>query len=119
MVRALKEFKETVGQNFLPLSGALPDMFSDTESFIKLQTMYKDRADADAEIVFEKVQELYRYLGLPREHVKLSEVKHYCRNAAFLTCIQMSAGLEAEYRDGSATSGLLKGNVKSRLSKYC
>ncbi|GAU99400.1 hypothetical protein RvY_10410 [Ramazzottius varieornatus] len=109
VVRALKDFTETAGDGFLPLSGALPDMFSDTESFIKLQTVYKEKADSDAEVVFEKVQEFCYSLGLPKDHIKFSEVKHYCRNAAFLTCIQMTASLEAEYTGGSAVSSVLRG----------
>jgi hypothetical protein len=39
LVRALKAFVDKYG--FLPLSGSLPDMHSDTKSYVELQTLYR------------------------------------------------------------------------------
>lgn len=41
LVRALKKFVEREGGGYLPLSGSLPDMHTDTKSFVQLQTLYK------------------------------------------------------------------------------
>lgn len=47
---ALREFV-AANNGRLPLAGALPDMTSDTASYVALQTVYADRARADAERV--------------------------------------------------------------------
>ncbi|GAB0493081.1 hypothetical protein MMPV_004353 [Pyropia vietnamensis] len=47
---ALREFV-AANDGRLPLAGALPDMTSDTASYVALQTVYSDRARADAEQV--------------------------------------------------------------------
>lgn len=38
IVRAIKKFKELTG--VLPLSGSVPDMTADSDSYISLQTLY-------------------------------------------------------------------------------
>jgi NEDD8-activating enzyme E1 regulatory subunit len=45
LLAALKVFVDKKG--VLPLSAALPDMHSDTENYIKLQRIYKDRANEE------------------------------------------------------------------------
>lgn len=45
LLGALRAFVDTHGA--LPLSAALPDMHADTASYVRLQTLYKARADAE------------------------------------------------------------------------
>ena len=35
----------------LPVSGVIPDMFSDSERFIQLQNIYRERAREDVEVL--------------------------------------------------------------------
>ena len=63
MCRALKEFSETDGKGELPLSGRIPDMFSDSERYVQLQNVYRDKAAVDAENVYRRVQGLLEQLG--------------------------------------------------------
>ena len=48
LLRTLAAFvRAPDGPGCLPLSGALPDMRTDTESYVKLQTVYKEQASAE------------------------------------------------------------------------
>ncbi|OSX81262.1 hypothetical protein BU14_0023s0066 [Porphyra umbilicalis] len=55
---ALRSFVETAGGGRLPVAGALPDMTSDTGSYVALQTVYAERAAADAAAVAAAAAEL-------------------------------------------------------------
>ena len=54
IARGLKEFIDQHG--VLPLKGSLPDMFSDSERYIKLLNIYHKKSALDAEQVYRKVQ---------------------------------------------------------------
>ena len=53
LAHALREFVNS--ERRLPVSGVVPDMFSDSERYIKLQNIYKDKANHDAELIQRKV----------------------------------------------------------------
>ena len=108
MVRAIRDFTLTDGAGHLPVSGAVPDMFSDTDSFVRLQNVYKSKADSDAQIVHANVRKLCQQVGLAEDFIPLVEVKYYCRNAAFLRCVRMNS-LESEYEDAAAVGAGLMG----------
>ena len=60
----MKDFVEDQGENgSLPLRGSIPDMFSDSKRYIQLQNIYRDRANADAEEVFKRVQNHLEAIG--------------------------------------------------------
>ena len=49
LAHALREFVNREGR--LPVSGSVPDMFSDSERYIQLQSIYKEKAREDMEQV--------------------------------------------------------------------
>ncbi|CEM23995.1 unnamed protein product [Vitrella brassicaformis CCMP3155] len=49
VAKAVAQFESACGR--LPLSGTLPDMTADTDSFIKLQSIYRQRAEGDVAAV--------------------------------------------------------------------
>ena len=51
LLNALKEYTETVEPHTLPLSSTLPDMKSDTKSYIHLQNLYKARAEEEKAVL--------------------------------------------------------------------
>lgn len=53
---ALREFVEANGR--LPLSGSIPDMHSDTESYTALQNAFYEKAAEDCSIVLDRVKKL-------------------------------------------------------------
>ncbi len=63
IARAVKEFVAEHG--VLPVRGAIPDMFSDSERYIQLQNVYKEKAASDADEVLTKVRDLLEAVGRP------------------------------------------------------
>ncbi|CAL1541660.1 unnamed protein product [Lymnaea stagnalis] len=106
MMRALKEFTRNEGLGFLPVRGTIPDMTSDSERYIQLQTVYRDQAEIDALAVAGHVHSLLHTIGrdepLKPDRTKKpgtitdSEIKTFCRNAAFLNVVRCRS-LQQEY----------------------
>ena len=64
LARALKDFVDGQGDGgSLPLRGSIPDMFSDSKRYIQLQNIYRERANADVEEVFNRVQHHLEAIG--------------------------------------------------------
>ena len=63
MARGLKDFIEK--KNALPVRGSIPDMFSDSERYIKLSNIYRNKAIQDAEVVHKFVQDHLLSIGKP------------------------------------------------------
>lgn len=77
---AVKQFYENHKQ--LPVSGGLPDMKAQSDVYIKLQNIYKEKARRDAAEVLATVK------TIPGgEAVDSSEVELFCTNARFIKLI--------------------------------
>ena len=98
LVHALKEFVCKEGR--LPVSGVIPDMFSDSERFIKLQNIYRDKAGQDAEIIQRKVHQVLESLGRSTESISDTEIKRFCRESRFL-CIQRGSSLVEDFNSNT------------------
>ncbi|KAI8115121.1 Nedd8-activating enzyme E1 regulatory subunit [Lucilia cuprina] len=90
MAKALKEFIEKDNNGILPLSGVLPDMTSDTESYINLQNIYRQQAMQDADNVYRKCQAILKELGLPLDCITEKTVRLFCKESSGLTVIRGS-----------------------------
>ncbi|KJZ79406.1 hypothetical protein HIM_00875 [Hirsutella minnesotensis 3608] len=66
----------------LPLPGNIPDMKAKSDVYIKLQSIYKDKARRDALEVFDIVRSLDG-----GEQIELSEVELFCKNARFIKLV--------------------------------
>ena len=86
MVNALKVFVDAAG--LLPLRGSVPDMVSDSDSYIALQTVYVEKAKADFSAISATVQETLAALGREATEISEFELKTFCKNAAFLEVVQ-------------------------------
>lgn len=93
LVRALKEFVAAEGNGLLPVRGSIPDMTASSKMFIDLQKVYQHQASLDAEAV---KNHLDRLPIKPASDITLANVKHFCKNAAFLRVIHCKS-LEEEY----------------------
>ncbi|CAM9585090.1 unnamed protein product [Ascophyllum nodosum] len=96
LVHALGEFVKTDGGGFPPLSGEVPDMTSDTDSFIKLQGLYKAKAAKDTAAMAALVDDALVAVGRPRGSVPREETEIFCKNARKLLAIT-TRSLEEEY----------------------
>ena len=72
LAHALREFVAREGR--LPVSGVIPDMFSDSERFIQLQNIYREKAGQDVEQVGRKVSQVLESLGRSTETIQEAEV---------------------------------------------
>lgn len=101
IARAVKEFAATEG--VLPLRGTIPDMTSDTDKYVALQRVYKEKAAEDCSAVTQRVSALKQQLGLSHQHDGASDedIKIFCKNAAFIRTVTCSSFLK-EYDGGYA-----------------
>ncbi|KAI1307812.1 hypothetical protein F5Y03DRAFT_117182 [Xylaria venustula] len=71
----------------LPLPGSLPDMKAQSSVYVKLQSLYKEKARRDAREVLEIVK-----ASPGGEHVDQTEVDLFCKNARFVKLINAKPG---------------------------
>ncbi|KAF4952659.1 hypothetical protein FGADI_6549 [Fusarium gaditjirri] len=80
ITEAVKRFYDKHGR--LPVPGGLPDMKAQSNVYIKLQNIYKERARQDVGQVLETAR------GLPGgQHVDPEQVELFCKNAPFIKLI--------------------------------
>ncbi|KAK6174690.1 hypothetical protein SNE40_017921 [Patella caerulea] len=124
LTRAVKDFVEHEGKGALPVRGTIPDMTSDSERYIKLQSVYRDQAAKDVSDVTRRVHKLLQELGqdeplldcnqfktsslLHSNPCSISEkdIKTFCRNSAFLRVIRCRS-LKDEYNPETANVTLI------------
>ncbi|CAM9212267.1 unnamed protein product [Hapterophycus canaliculatus] len=80
----------------LLVSAEVPDMTSDTDSFITLQGLYKTKAAKDTAAVAALVDEGLARAGRPRGSVPKGEIEVFCKNAKKLLTMT-TRSVEEEY----------------------
>ncbi|KAM9301535.1 NEDD8-activating enzyme E1 regulatory subunit [Gastrophryne carolinensis] len=101
LARAVKEFTVAEGKGILPLRGTIPDMIADSDKFIKLQNVYREKAKKDASTVEHYVSKILLSVGRPPESISEKDIRLFCRNCAFLRVVQ-GRSLAEEYGLDSA-----------------
>ncbi|CAF3392905.1 unnamed protein product [Rotaria socialis] len=93
VIHAIKLFTENEGQGLLPVRGEVPDMITNTNSYIKILKIYQEQATKDCEIVNKYFFDLLqKYNRLPDECIIACDlVETYCKNAAFLRVLRTTA----------------------------
>ncbi|GME86444.1 unnamed protein product [Ambrosiozyma monospora] len=80
--KALKNFYE---KHFvIPLSGALPDMESDTSSYIELQQLYRKKHEEDKTEIKDSVLSLLEELGRSKEEFNQQYLDTFVKNCKFM-----------------------------------
>jgi len=98
LAHALREFVNREGR--LPVSGAVPDMFSDSERYIQLQGIYKEKAREDMEQVGRKVAQVLESLGRSAETIQEAEVRRFCKESRNLR-VQRGSNISEEFNQPS------------------
>ncbi|XP_068750209.1 NEDD8-activating enzyme E1 regulatory subunit-like [Montipora capricornis] len=106
--KATKEFIENEGEGALPLRGSIPDMTADSKRYIELQNIYQEQARKDIAFVTQRVHRILLDLGKSTDTIPDSEIRLFCRNAAFLRLIR-GRSLAEEYRPSAAKANDLGG----------
>lgn len=86
MVRALRDFVEANGT--LPVRGSIPDMTSDSDSYVQLAGVYKQEADKHCEDICNRVNELLAALSKPSDTVCEPEIHILCKNSHTLDVLR-------------------------------
>lgn len=81
---------EQDSNGLIPLSGIIPDMTADTESYINLQSIYRQKALYDADVVYKRAQQHLQDLNLASELITDKEVKQFCREFASISVLRGS-----------------------------
>ncbi|CDZ96241.1 NEDD8-activating complex, APP-BP1/UBA5 component [Phaffia rhodozyma] len=103
LIRALRSFvrlplSEGGGDGLLPTSSFLPDMKSDTQSYVALQTVYKTKAKEDVVAFQGCLSKVLLEIGLDEDAVGEDEVEDFVKHAAFLKVIR-GRSLEQERKE--------------------
>ncbi|XP_063294365.1 NEDD8-activating enzyme E1 regulatory subunit [Pelobates fuscus] len=96
LARAVKDFISMEGKGNLPLRGTIPDMIADSDKFIKLQNIYREKATKDSVAVENYVSKLLQSVGKPPECIPEKDIRLFCRNCAFLRVVRCRS-LAEEY----------------------
>uniref|UniRef100_A0A8C7WF51 NEDD8-activating enzyme E1 regulatory subunit n=1 Tax=Oncorhynchus mykiss TaxID=8022 RepID=A0A8C7WF51_ONCMY len=94
MTRAVREFVQNDGGGNLPVRGSIPDMIADSEKFINLQNVYREKAMQDASVVSKHVESLLQSVGKPS--CLCCVFRSAGKNAAFLRVVRCRS-LAEEY----------------------
>lgn len=115
MLRGLREFYSQ--HKTLPLRGSLPDMTSDSKTFVELQKIYRSKAQDDVNKLMQIIHNIdtrsLESSGLlpivSSSEIDPSEVALFCKNAPYLSVIKTSSINEeyAKKKDESNSSGRL------------
>ncbi|KAJ3291041.1 NEDD8-activating enzyme E1 regulatory subunit [Borealophlyctis nickersoniae] len=103
IARAVRDFVANEGRGLLPLAGAVPDMKSDTESYVKLQTLYRTKAREDCNLVRNRVTSLLASIDKPADAITTDEIERFCKFSSHLKVIRYRS-LREEYTLNTARS---------------
>ncbi|KAF7211714.1 NEDD8-activating enzyme E1 regulatory subunit [Nothobranchius furzeri] len=110
MLRAVKEFVYNEGSGSLPVRGSIPDMIADSQKFINLQNVYREKAMQDAAAVSKHVESLLQSVGKPPESISEKDIKLFCKNSSFLRVVRCRS-LAEEY----SVDSINKDEITSRM----
>ncbi|KAK9721383.1 hypothetical protein K7432_003453 [Basidiobolus ranarum] len=88
LVRALEDFVNNEGNGLLPVSATLPDMKSDTERYITLQNIYRQKAREDLMALKNHLIKLQTLVDRPADSISDDQIEVFCKNAGFLKALK-------------------------------
>ncbi|KAG4302789.1 hypothetical protein PCK1_000949 [Pneumocystis canis] len=97
LCRAISNYLSTEGQGLLPLSGALPDMRSDSKSYIQLQNVYEQKAQEDFECVRQHVQNILISMKQSISRISDEKIRIFCKQSKYIK-VMYYRSLEQEYK---------------------
>ncbi|CAF0998318.1 unnamed protein product [Rotaria magnacalcarata] len=97
IINAMKLFTQNEGQGLLPVRGEVPDMVTNTNSYVKLVEIYQEQAKKDCETIHNYLIDLLKQHNRfstmsSNEAATLHELVHiYCKNATFLNVMRTAS----------------------------
>lgn len=115
LVRSVKDFIEQDNNGWCPLAGTIPDMTANTENYINLQNVYRQKALHDADMVYKRAQQLLRELNLSSEVITDKEVKLFCREFSSIIALKGSC-IADEYEKPSV--GVIASEIEAATNSF-
>ncbi|CAF0807938.1 unnamed protein product [Adineta steineri] len=93
IINAIKLFTQNEGHGLLPVRGDVPDMITNTNSYVKLVEIYQEQAKKDCDIIYNYLIDLLKkHNRYSNEQATLHDLVHiYCKNASFLKVLRTSS----------------------------
>ena len=97
IINAIKLFTQNEGQGLLPVRGEVPDMITNTNSYVKIVKIYQEQAKKDCEIIYNYLIDLLKQHNrfstmTSNEQASLLElVRIYCKNASVIKVMRTTA----------------------------
>lgn len=111
---AMNRFIAKEGHGFMvPASNNIPDMTSETQSYLDLKAIFRVRAKADFDAFFAHAQAILQEVGLPASTISESDADMFCRNVRGLRVLR-TRPLAKEY----SAEGFNKEGVVELLEEY-
>lgn len=107
MLSALRHYLQD--HDLPPVSPTLPDMHSSTESYIKLQNLYRTQHRQDLEAYQASLTDVLSDIGLPADTIDQSEVEAFVRNTNGVAVVKGSPLSERRK---------IAGELKARCSEH-
>ncbi|CAH8610416.1 unnamed protein product [Heterobilharzia americana] len=95
LVRALRDFIGQEGEGQLPVRGSLPDMISDSQRYLKLLSIYRERSEWAVERLASRLMQF--------PDITMEDIRLFVRNASFLDIVRCRS-LEEEMKLSPARS---------------
>jgi len=96
MVRGLKDFMEKETNGFLPVTTKIPDFEADSKSYMKLKTIYKERAERDVKSVQTYIEKRLESIGRAKDAIHPNAIQRFVKNCRNLH-IERMRSIEEEY----------------------
>jgi amyloid beta precursor protein binding protein 1 len=84
LVSGLKRYVANEGKGYLPLPGSLPDMTSDSETYMKLQGIYRRKARDDMNMVKKYVDDALVKAGRKAGDISEILLRDFCKNIHYI-----------------------------------
>jgi len=96
LVRALRDFMENEGGGFLPCSTNIPDLTMDSESYVKLKSIYKARAQRDHDLIKGYTEKRLEELKKEKTAIPEEVIERFVRNVRTVKVVR-TRSMEEEY----------------------
>lgn len=106
LVEALRVFVAQNGGR-LPIAGSIPDMVATTDAFVRLQQLFRQKAQADLSLFQQCLVEELRARNLPADALSDDQIEGFCRRASSIAVLRTSSIAE-EVRQPRPLGALLE-----------
>jgi len=117
LVNALKGFMDAEGHGSFPGSTAIPDMVCESENYVKLKSIYKEKADNDLAAISKRVATALSSIGRKPDSIGAEEVANFVKSCRCLKVVR-TRPLAAEYDSKSFSPASIASAMEDEGAEY-